>query len=81
MLWVFMLRLQLIVYVCLQANLPVYHKLDPTKFLRQLLAGKLVLEYPTLVVVLPHELDSYKVIDDNMSAAQAAAAEVGHERQ
>ena len=76
-----MLRLPLSVCVYLQANLPVYHKLDPAKFLRQLLAGKCVIEYPTLIVALPHELDSYKIIDDNTSSVQPAVAEARLEQQ
>lgn len=55
----------------LQANQPLYHQLSPTKFLRQLLAGKVVIEYPTLLVLLPHELAEYSLATDPIPVGEA----------
>lgn len=46
----------------LQANSTRYFLLDQSKTLRQNLAGKTVIEYPTFLVVLPSELPSYAVV-------------------
>lgn len=58
----------------MQANQPLYHRLDSAKFLRQLLAGKAVIEYPALIVLLPHELDMYSLADDGGCAEKPAEA-------
>lgn len=49
--------------VLLQANQALYHQFSPAKFLRQLLAGKVVIEYPTLIVLLPHEIAKYNLAE------------------
>lgn len=48
--------------LAVQANASRYFLLDQTKTLRQNLAGKTVIEYPTFLVVLPSELPSYAVV-------------------
>ena len=48
----------------LQANEPMYHKLDASKFLRQLLTGKAIIEFPTVVVLLPNEVTKFSLVDE-----------------
>jgi uncharacterized cupin superfamily protein len=48
--------------VAMQANAAEYSKIDITRPLRQQPAGKVVLEYPTLLVLLPHEKERYCIV-------------------
>ena len=54
--------------VILQANKPEYHLLDPDKFLRQQLAGKTVIEFPVLLVLLPGEEAKYILAESEKKA-------------
>ena len=56
-----------IVSMCTQANKPEFHRLDEDKFLRQQLAGKVVIEFPVLIVLLPGEIKDYSVVQDTDS--------------
>ena len=47
----------------LQANAPEYYKLDQSKPVRTQLPGLVIVEYPTLVVLLPDELSNYKLAE------------------
>ncbi|KAL4859058.1 Box C/D snoRNA protein 1 [Chlorella vulgaris] len=44
------------------ANAAEYFEIDITRPLRQQLAGKVVVEYPTLLVLLPHEKERYCIV-------------------
>ena len=44
-----------------------WFKFDPSKTLRHQLAGKTVVEFPELVVVLPGELSGYDIINDDVT--------------
>lgn len=55
------------VSMCMQANKPEFHQLDEDKFLRQQLAGKVVIEFPVLIVLLPGEIKDYSVVQDTAS--------------
>ena len=48
--------------VMCQTNAPVYYRLDPTRTVRQSLAAKTVIEFPTLLVVTAAELPRYAVV-------------------
>ncbi|KAL4421032.1 hypothetical protein ABPG77_007507 [Micractinium sp. CCAP 211/92] len=52
------------------ANAVEYHEIDATRPLRTQLAGKVVVEFPTFIVLLPREREGYTILP----AAQAAAA-------
>ena len=47
-----------------QANKPEFHQLDIDEFLRQQLSGKVVIEFPVLIVLLPEEEENYSIIQD-----------------
>ncbi len=47
-----------------QANKPEFHQLDIEKFLRQQLSGKVVIEFPVLIVLLPEEEKNYSIMQD-----------------
>ena len=53
--------------------MPEYHQLDADKFLRQQLSGKVVIEFPVLIVLLPGEETQYSVVSDT-DATQADVA-------
>lgn len=46
------------------ANKPQFHQLDIDKFLRQQLSGKVVIEFPVLIVLLPEEEKNYSIVQD-----------------
>lgn len=57
----------------LQANKPEYYKINGDKFLGQELAGKAVIEFPVLIVLLPGQDSQYTLAADvPENAAQAA---------
>ena len=61
--------------VPLQANKPEYYLLDSEKFLRQQLAGKTVIEFPVLLVLLPGEEAKYTMtVSENKTNAPSNAA-------
>ena len=43
----------------LQADQPQYHRLEAGQSLRAALVGKTLVEYPTIIVALPKEADTY----------------------
>jgi len=47
------------------SNLPTYYCLDTQLTLRENLMKKTIIEYPTLIVVLPTDLDKYKIQEVN----------------
>ncbi len=61
---------------CLQANKPEYHRIDADKFLRQQLAGKVVIEFPVLLVLLPGEEKEYSIVSDTVAEGANAAVEL-----
>ena len=48
--------------LCHQADAPLYHRLDHARTVRQSLAAKTVIEFPTLLVVKAAELPRYAVV-------------------
>jgi hypothetical protein len=44
------------------ANERAYYDLDPSRSIREALAGKVVIEFPTVLVVLPAELAAYVLV-------------------
>ena len=43
----------------------MYYKLDASKFLRQLLAGKVVIEFPVVLVLLPGDISEYNIVNES----------------
>lgn len=61
-----------------QANDVQYYELDTTRPLCQQLAGKVLVEHPTLLVLLPRERGGYTILPP-LPAAAAAAPPAGPE--
>lgn len=59
------------------ANAPEFYELDAARPLRQQLAGKVLVEFPTLLVLLPHEREQYIILPAAATAAAASAAAAG----
>ncbi|PRW59975.1 box C D snoRNA 1 [Chlorella sorokiniana] len=56
------------------ANAAEYYEVDEGRPLRQQLAGKVLVEFPTLLVLLPAERDQYIILPAAATAAAGAAA-------
>jgi hypothetical protein len=56
----------------MQANAVEYFEIDTSRPLRQQLAGKVVVEHPTFLVLLPRERTQYKLIPATAAAAPSA---------
>ena len=54
----------------LQADAPRLYRLDITRSLRSQLDGKLVIEFPTLLVLLPGGEAGYHILSDEELAAE-----------
>ena len=52
------------------ANSPLYYKVDCQRPLREVLQGKVIVEYPVLLVLLPKEVDGYKLVEENKVEAE-----------
>ncbi|GAB4823295.1 hypothetical protein N2152v2_010341 [Parachlorella kessleri] len=59
------------------ANAPEYYPIDPDQVLSRQLAGKVLVEYPTFLVLLPSETRQYKLVSAAPGAGGAAAAPDG----
>ncbi len=59
--------------MCLQANAVEYYAIDISKPLSSQLAGKVVVEFPTFLVLLPSEVHSYALAQP--AATQASKTE------
>ncbi|KAI7844644.1 hypothetical protein COHA_001734 [Chlorella ohadii] len=59
------------------ANAAEYYEIDAARPLRQQLAGKVLVEFPTFLVLLPHEREEYIIISAAAAAAAGAAATNG----
>lgn len=55
----------------LQANATVYHSIDLTQPLRSQLQGKVVVEFPQLLVLLPWEVNKYTFVQETLHKAGA----------
>ena len=66
----------LLLLSCLQANAPEYYPIDTAQVLSRQLAGKVLVEYPTFLVLLPGEVGQYKLVSAVLPAADGTAAAV-----
>ena len=57
------------------ADVPTYHRLDPGKPLGKALQGKVVVEFPVVLVLLPEEAEGYTFVE--VGVEQQNAAEPG----
>ena len=58
----------------LQADKPEYFRIDPDKFLRHELAGKFVIEFPVLIVLLPDEVSKYNLTESQTASQSESPA-------
>jgi hypothetical protein len=56
------------------ADAPRFHRVDPGAPLAAALAGRVVVEFPTLLVLLPREAAAYPLLEEEAPAAAPAAA-------
>ncbi len=60
-----------------QANAPQYYLLDPASTLRDALAGKIIVEHPTFLILLPGQLSGYTLVTRDSEDAPAATTAGG----